>query len=163
MHFKLLTSCWCCSLVRLSPLRGCPSSFAYRCAASQFGHSNLQPPYAVGHSVLIAYQVLALQANKFERTRLMTLSAHRRGAGAFVITVFSSDDWCSPSSSVRKVRSLHLGLSGVLRRAKRQSRVRIGNLIRSAICVDLLSGTLRTFLKFPRIAFIYGANCVRSA
>jgi hypothetical protein len=39
-----------------------------------------------------------------------------------------------------------MGLSGVLRRAKRQSRVRIGNLIRSAIRLDLLSGTLRTLL-----------------
>ena len=58
------------------------------------------------------------------------------------------------------ITELLLGLSGVLRRAKRQSRVRIGNLIRSAIRLDLLNGTLRTFPNFPRIAFIYRANCV---
>ena len=34
--------------------------------------------------------------------------------------------------------------------------LRIGNLIRSAIRLDLLSATLWTFLNYPRNAFIYG-------
>lgn len=40
--------------------------------------------------------------------------------------------------------------------------LQIRNLIRSAIRLDLRSGTLRPFLIFPWIAFIYGANCMIS-
>ena len=40
------------------------------------------------------------------------------------------------------------------------SGLRIGNLIHSAIRLDLLNATLRNFLVLRSNAFIYGLNCV---
>ena len=111
---------------------------------------NWYPPRCYQHRGLLPSVSCAPSARWGLNTKRSRTNARLESPNSCTIIFFSSDDWCSPSSSVRKVRSLHLGLSGL----------RIGNLIRSAICLDLLSGILRTFLNFPRIAFINWANCV---